>query len=309
MTSTLQSFDAALLAFADDVGSQGPISIAGSQTRWTLGGELEPGTRTISAPTGIVEYTPAEMTVVVRAGTPVSELHAALAEKGQWTALPERGGTVGGAIVVGENDFRRGARGEVRNAVLQVRYVSAEGELVTGGGPTVKNVSGFDLPRLVVGSLGTLGCLAEVTLRTNPIPASIRWFEARNVDPFALHSLLLNPGAIMWNGDDTQVMLHGHDVDVAADVDRILSLGAFSEIDEPESPSGFRWSLQPSELATLDGLDTATFVAEIGVGLLHAEKPQPPRMLSTAMTVIHERLKAEFDRTGRLNPGRTVGST
>ena len=67
----------------------------------------------------------------------------------------------------------------------QVRYVSAEGTVVKAGGPTVKNVSGFDLCRLLVGSLGTLGLIAEVVLRTRPLPAAERWL-AGEADPFAL---------------------------------------------------------------------------------------------------------------------------
>ena len=63
----------------------------------------------------------------------------------------------------------------VRETPLQLRYVSADGRLVTGGGPTVKNVSGYDLPRLFVGSLGTLGLLGEVLLRTDPVPAVSVW--------------------------------------------------------------------------------------------------------------------------------------
>src|SRR4051812_7469403 len=104
------------------------------------------------------------MTVRVRVGTTVAELHEALRAHGQRSALPERGGTVGGAIAVGHNDLHVLGRGRVRDAVLQLRYVSADGRLITGGGTTVKNVSGFDLPRLMVGALGTLGVLAEAVL-------------------------------------------------------------------------------------------------------------------------------------------------
>ena len=82
------------------------------------------------------------MTILVRAGTTVADLHATLAEHGQRTGLPERGGTIGGALAVGENHLCALGRGRVREALLQVRYVSAEGRIVTSGGPTVKNVSG-----------------------------------------------------------------------------------------------------------------------------------------------------------------------
>ena len=250
---------------------------------------------------------PEEMIVRVRAGTTVAGLHDALAERGQWTALPERGGTVGGAIAVGQSDHRKPARGDIRAAVLQVRYVSAEGRIVSGGGPTVKNVSGFDIPRLLTGSLGTLGCIGEVVLRTNPVPAEIRWVAAADADPFAVQRELLQPGAVLWDGREVQVMLYGHGVDVDADLRTLRSLGSFRPIEEPEPPSGHRWSLDPADLDHLENHDTGAFVAEIGVGIVHAEKPQTRRALAPEVRVVHERLKAEFDPTGRLNPGRTVG--
>ncbi len=308
MTATLQTSDPVLGAFADEIGGSDPIAIEGGRTRWSIGGELTPGTPTLPAPSGIVEYIPEEMTVRVRAGTTVADLHSALAEKNQWTALPERGGTVGGAIVVGQGDHRRLARGELRAAVLQVRYVSADGRVVTGGGPTVKNVSGFDLPRLFTGSLGTLGCLAEVIIRTNPIPAVVTWLRADDADPFAVHRALLQPGAILWDGSSTTVMLAGHAVDVDADTRVLARLGTFAEVAEPPSPTGHRWSLPPADLRTLDASRLGGFTAEVGVGIVHAEKPPPFQPLPQAVGVIHERMKQFFDPSGRLNPGRAVGA-
>jgi FAD/FMN-containing dehydrogenase len=308
MTATLHTSDPVLLAFAEDIGESGPVAVAGSRTRWGVGGQLTADTRVVSDPSGIVEYNPEEMTATVRTGTTVAELHEALAAHGQWTALPERGGTVGGAIAIGQNDFRRPARGDVRSAVLQVRYVSAEGQLVAGGGPTVKNVSGFDLPRLLTGSLGTLGCIAEVIIRTNPIPPTIRWFVSNNADPFEVHGALLAPGTILWDGTNTTVMLFGHEVAVDADRARLQAFGAFEEAAEPITPAGHRWSLAPSALAELDVHETGSFVAEIGIGVVHAEHPQPPSGMAAGVHLIHERMKAEFDPTGRFNPGRIVGA-
>ena len=169
-----------LLAFADEVGVDGPVAVRGGGTRWDLGGACRPsGTRIVSAPSGIVTYAPEEMTVRVRAGTHGRRAaRRAGRQRGQRTSLVERGGTVGGAVMVGENDIHTLGRGTLRSSVLQVRYVSADGRVVNGGGPTVKNVTGFDLPRLMVGSLGTLGLLAEVILRTNPIPPASMWLAA-----------------------------------------------------------------------------------------------------------------------------------
>src|SRR5207237_3236629 len=99
----------------------------------------------------------------------------ALGEHGQCVALPpHEGATVGGVLAVGRSGLRRLRFGPVRDTLLEARYVSAEGRLVKAGGPTVKNVSGFDLCRLLVGSLGTLGLLGAVVLRCRPRPAASR---------------------------------------------------------------------------------------------------------------------------------------
>ena len=94
--------DRHMAAFASDIGSMGPVAVEGSRTRWDVGGELPPGTHLVKAPTGILEHRPEEMTVRARAGTAVAELHAELASRGQRTALARRGGTIGGALAVGE---------------------------------------------------------------------------------------------------------------------------------------------------------------------------------------------------------------
>ncbi|MDH3680085.1 MAG: FAD-binding protein [Acidimicrobiia bacterium] len=310
--ATLASTDATLAAFAESVGAEEPIAVEGCRTRWLLGGELTSGTRLVGAPSGIVQYRPEEMTIAVRAGTSVADLDAALAERGQRSALPARGGTVGGALAVGENDLRAQGRGLLRTALLQVRYVSAEGRIITSGGPTVKNVTGFDLPRLMVGSLGTLGLLAEVILRTNPIPAVSRWLRADGVDPQRAIEAVIAPSAVLWDGTSTWVQLEGHGVDVDAEQRALASIGSFAEIDGPPELPPHRWSLTPAELPGLaghtsepdDGSGPERFVAVVGLGLVFADRPQPARSLAPELATIAGRLKHNFDPTGRLNPGR-----
>lgn len=301
MTASLAIDDPVLEAFASEVDGGDPITVVGARTAWDRGGALEGTPREVRAPTGIVAYAPEEMTVTVRAGTAVAELDAALAEAGQRCALPDRGGTVGGAVAVGENDPLVLGKGRLRDSVLQVRYVSADGHLITGGGPTVKNVTGFDLPRLMTGALGTLGFLAEVILRTNPVPAAATWMRSDDADPFDTFAALLNPSAVFWNGRTTWVLLEGHPVDVAAESGVLTAIGAFNETDGPPPLPPQRWSLTPSELRTLD-LDD--YVASIGVGTVHASESQPARAVDPPSREVAARLKALFDPTGRLNPGR-----
>lgn len=300
----MSAIDAALTAFADEVGDDGPVTVVGGRTRWDLGGAVDPSARALTAPAGVVEHQPDEMIVRVRAGTPVAELAAELAAAGQRCALPERGGTVGGAIAVGENHLEVLGRGALRASVLQVRYVSAEGRVVTGGGPTVKNVSGFDLPRLMTGALGTLGLLAEVILRTDPIPAASQWLEVGGADPTAVRAALLRPSCVLWDGRTVRVLLEGHAPDVAAQRSTLSRLGTVDDCDGPFTLPAHRWSLTPADASSLD--DHEGFVASIGVGTAWRHHPQPARPLSAAVRSISERLKHNFDPTGRLNPGRCV---
>lgn len=303
-TPTLHVADPILLDFAADVGPDGPIAIEGNRTRWNQGGALDAGTRLLTAPTGIVNHRPEEMTVQVRAGTPVAELDAALATTGQRCALPLRGGTVGGAVVVGENHVDVLGRGAVRESVLQVRYVSAEGRIVTGGGPVVKNVSGFNLPKLITGSLGTLGLLVEVVLRTNPIPPASRWVTSDDIDPFAVPSLLLRPSSVLWNGTTTWVHVEGHPADVEAELAVLGSNATLVDADGPPTLPTHRWTMTPADLRGCNPSTLGAFVASIGVGQLWAEQPSAPIPVDPVVQMLTNRLKNNFDPTGRLNPGR-----
>ena len=304
---TITTSEAPLVAFAREVGEQGPVAAMGGRTQWTVGGQLDPGTRLVATPVGIASHQPAEMIVRVRAGTPVGELDAALAERGQMCPLdplaPERA-TVGGVLSVGRSGVRRLRYGPARDTLLETRAVTAQGRLVKAGGPVVKNVSGFDLCRLLVGSLGTLALLAEVVLRTRPLPAEARWFLGPG-DPFGARRRLFRPSSILWDGRHVWVLLEGDPADVAAEA---RALGrVFAEVAEPpELPTGGRLSLRPTELAGLPkrAAELGGFVAEIGVGTVHVGAALPPSPPHASTHELHRRVKAAFDPTHRLNPGR-----
>jgi glycolate oxidase FAD binding subunit len=301
---TVAAFDPLLVDFASEVGESGPVAVEGLRSRWSVGGLPAGGTRIVNAPAGIVEYKPEEMTLRVRAGTPLEELHAELQERGQGTALPRRRGTVGGAVAVGENDISVMQHGRLRDCVLQVVYVSDGGRLVRGGGPTVKNVSGFDLPRLMVGSLGTLGLLVEVLLRTNPSPRMSVLMVSRDADPFASADALTRPSSVLWDGARTYVEIEGHPEDVRSEISLLDPHGTWAEAEGwPELPA-YRWSLSPADLHGLDTAKLGRFVASIGVGTVFADEPQPPASPSPALASLHARVKSQFDPAGRLNPGR-----
>lgn len=305
---TLATDDPVLHDFATHVGDSDPIEIVGARTRSTIGGEVEADIRQVEAPSGVVDHRPEEMLVTVRAGTEVHELHDLLRGAGQSTALPERGGTVGGAVAVAENHLERLGRGSLRDSVLQVRFVTAAGRLVAGGGPVVKNVSGFNVPKLLTGSLGTLGVIAEVVLRTNPIPAVRQWVEVVGADPRSIQQTLLRPGCILWNGTTAWVLLRGHADDVGAERAALGDLPdrpSVVETDGPPSLPEHRWALSPA--AALDphahGV-TGEFVSSVGVGTTWSASPPPARRVDPGAAVVSRRMKDLFDPTGRINPGR-----
>jgi len=269
-----------------------------------LGGQLSPEARLVRAPLGIVNYRPEEMTVQVRAGTTVSDLDAGLLESGQRCALPDRGGTVGGAVAVGEDHRDVLGRGPVRDCVLQVRYISAEGKPVTGGGPVVKNVSGFNLPKLMVGSLGSLGCFGEFVLRTNPIPACSIWLASDDLRPSVALDRLFKPSSILWDGTTTWIHLEGHGPDVAAERSSMTAVCSFEEVDGPPSLPSALWSVAPSDIEKIDHDQAGRFVASAGVGRVWATAPQRSESIDAAVQMLGDRMKANFDPTGRLNPGR-----
>lgn len=126
------------------------------------------------AHTGIVAYIPSELCITVKAGTPLKELEAVLAENNQ--ILPfepphfAEQSSVGGMVATGLSGPRRAYSGSVRDAILGVKIINGFGKTVSFGGQVMKNVAGYDVSRLLVGSLGTLGVLLEVSLRVIPKP-------------------------------------------------------------------------------------------------------------------------------------------
>ena len=133
----------------------------------------------------VVAHAPSDQVVTVEAGMPLGALQAALAPHGQWLALdppwPERA-TVGGIVAANAFGPRRARYGSVRDLILGATVVRADGTVAKGGGKVVKNVAGFDLPRLLVGSLGTLGLVATVTFRLHPRPEAEATVLCRGVD-------------------------------------------------------------------------------------------------------------------------------
>lgn len=154
---------------------------------------------------GITEYEPSEFTFTALAGTPVREIRAALGDRGQYLpfepVLAEAGSTLGGAVAAGINGPGRWRYGGLRDFILGVRFVDGEGRLLRLGGKVVKNAAGFDVPKLLVGSAGRLGVIAEMTFKVFPRPLAWHTVRLPAADESAKARLLAELGRGRWELD------------------------------------------------------------------------------------------------------------
>lgn len=158
----------------DAIDRSTPLRVMGRGT-WMDAGRPVPEMRCVSldALTGIVDYTPGDLTLTARAGTSLAELAAATAANGQWLAWAPWGGdagSLGAAAATASAGPLSGAFGGARDIVIGLEAVTGTGDVVRGGGRVVKNVAGFDLTRLMVGAWGTLGILTEISVRLRALP-------------------------------------------------------------------------------------------------------------------------------------------
>lgn len=167
---TLQALKDRVLAASAD-GSA--LCISGSGSKDFYGQALHGELLDARPWAGISSYEPSELVVTARAGTRLAELEAVLAERGQALAFEPPhfgpGATVGGMVAAGLSGPARASMGALRDYVLGASLINGRGELLTFGGQVMKNVAGYDVSRLLVGSLGALGLITEVSLKVLPI--------------------------------------------------------------------------------------------------------------------------------------------
>lgn len=285
----MSNLDAEIAALGEVVRRAEVVVPVGGRTHWEVGGPAPVGTE-VTAPAGIVEYDPAELTVTVGAGTTIAELDAVLAASGQQCPLDPRdtSATVGGVLAVGLSGPRRLRYGPLRNRLLEVHFVTSDGRRIKGGGRTVKNVSGYDVTRLLVGSFGTLGVIVQATMRCEPLPPAAAWLDCALTGSEVI-ARAFRVATALTDGTRTTVLVEGYEADVAAEAARLEARPAAGPPKWPDGPHRGRISVPPSALtamgAQLDALGLA-WLGEAGIGTIHVAS-EDARALAAARDVAH----------------------
>ena len=287
---------------AEAIAARAPLRLAGRGT-WLDAGRPVGAARTLSLAgvAGIVEYVPGDLTLTALAGTTLAEIDRATAAEGQWLTLDPFGdeeGTLGATVATASSGPLAALFGTPRDLVLGLEFVDGRGALVRGGGRVVKNVAGFDLARLLVGSWGTLGAITEVSvrLRARPevdatlalpvptaaaLPALLSALRAAPLAAYACELLSARAAAALGIGesDTLLVRLGGNEALVRAERATLASLGDVAETEaavwsrlrriEPPRAAVVRLSSLPSRLGALWSA-AAGALAGSATGLAHA---------------------------------------
>lgn len=322
-----------------------PLRIQGGNTKAFLGREVAGEILDTRAHRGIVSYDPTELVISVRAGTPLSELFAALDAAGQMLPCEPpsfgEGATVGGMIAAGLSGPRRPWSGSVRDFVLGTRVISGLGTHLRFGGEVMKNVAGYDLSRLMVGSYGCLGVLTEVSLKVLPKPRQCLSIRLDIDCARALANLAqwgqqpLPISAASHDGERLYLRFEGGEGSVAAAHQRLggepMDSGYWADLNEQrldffnEGLPLWRLSL-PNNLGPLDlpgeqlidwggaqrwlksaAENIQSLALELGghaTCFSHGISDTPFQPLAPALLRYHRQLKAQLDPQGLFNPGR-----
>lgn len=196
-----------------------PLSIVGGNSKHFYGFHVDAAELSISEHTGVISYEPTELCITVRAGTKLKNINQLLKENKQILPFepPMYGenSTIGGVVAAGISGPRRPYSGSVRDAILGVKIINGEGEIVSFGGQVMKNVAGYDLSRLMVRSQGTLGLILEVSLRLLPMPEKEITLEIPAQQDYALNffkeirTLQYPVTASAWFNDSIYLRLSG----------------------------------------------------------------------------------------------------
>jgi len=319
------------------------VLIWGGGSHQGYGGRVEPDLLLVTNRLNrMLAWEPEDLTVVVEGGFPVGGLDETLAGKRLTAVLPESPDTasVGGTVGVGASGYRRLRYGPTRDRVLEVTLVTGDGRVVRGGGRVVKNVTGYDLPRLAVGSLGALGVIASVCLKLWPQPPAVATVTIDDLERAA--SLVYRPLAVLSDRRRTRVYLGGSAAEVESQIARLGGEAESGHHWPRDPPGAVRWSLRLPPAHMREALArlpaTWSYVAQHGVGIVEvgagtpdgaadlrswAESVGGALVLVAAPSALYEvfdpwgtppatlelqrKLVAAFDPARVLNPGRLPG--
>ncbi len=207
----------------------------------------------------VLDHAAGDLIVAAQAGTPLAAVQERVAEGGQRLVLDETvpGSTVGGILATNTSGPRRTAVGTARDLLIGITMVRADGVVAKAGGRVVKNVAGYDLGKLLIGSSGTLGVIVDATFRLHPLPAASSWLSVPVVDPAqalqvaqsVVHAQVV-PAAVEvdWtsSGGTLSVLLEGREDGVAGRVRTTRSLLGADAVESTEAPAGgaaYPWDL------------------------------------------------------------------
>ena len=292
----------------------------------------------------LIAYEPAEMIVVAEAGMRVGELERILAAGGQeWPADAPDDATIGGVLAAGASSARRLKVGALRDTVLEAEIVTGDGRFVRSGARTVKNVTGYDLHKLVVGSLGTLGVIVQVALKVRPLPETRRTLRFASGPGIADAVLAAVPAAaaVLATADGIELRLEGWSAEVEEQAHAAsgVAVPVDAKADDPfpgsrpweERPVVAEVTVPPSRLAevvppdgwgALSGVGIAWCGLDSADGELTALRERTHAVGGIAPVVrgpgglgdpplpaseVQRRLKTAFDPNDVLAPGRGWG--
>ncbi len=226
----------------------------------------------------VVAWEPDDLTVVVGAGARIADLEGMLNDRGQTALLSEQPGTgtVGGAVATGVSGYRRGRYGPTRDRLLEVTLVTGDGRLVRGGGRVVKNVTGYDLPRLATGSMGALGVITSVCLKLWPLPVATATVAVEDAETARLRTW--RPLAALSSRTASWLYLGGTPDEISGQVSQLGGSTAVEGLHWPAPPQGeTTWSLRvPADLlpAAIAQIPSEwDYVAQHGVGVAMVSDP------------------------------------
>lgn len=325
-----------------------PVRLRGGGTKDFYGNPPRGEIVDTRAYAGIVEYEPTELVVTARCGTLLVDLEKVLDENRQFLPFEPphfgAGATVGGCVAAGLSGPRRAAVGALRDFVLGVKLVDGRGQTLSFGGQVMKNVAGYDVSRLVAGSLGTLGLIAEVSLKLAPRPPAERTLRLEMPLARALETMNrwagqpLAVSATAWHDGQLSVRLSGSEAAVHAAASRIGGevvagefwtgvrehTDAFFDGGEPLWRLSLPSTAAPLELegrqlvewggalrwlksgANSEAIREATRRLKGHATLFRAADALIGRFtpLDPVLARLHRELKGAFDPAGILNPGR-----